>query len=279
MTSAQRTLRDPAVIEGTGAFTARNIRLEIHPAPINHGVNFELEIDGNTFNIPVSIDNIVEKDNRTVLACPEHPDKRVNFVEHILGTLHGLEIDNAVIRLDAEEVPLIDGSAETFIRAIEKSGIVEQDAERDEITVERPLFIDNNGLLIVLPSENLKISYYLDHPEDIIGKRLAHIDVTADNFRRRIGPARSFIKEEWIEGILASGEVTNMDERQVLIVRKDSVSQPLRFADEYNYHKMLDILGDFFLAGKRIRAHIIGIRSGHTQNREMIRKIVGEFSD
>jgi len=70
-----------------------------------------------------------------------------------------------------------------------------------------------------------------------------------------------------------------MDERQVLIVRKDSVSQPLRFADEYNYHKMLDILGDFFLAGKRIRAHIIGIRSGHTQNREMIRKIVGEFSD
>jgi len=277
MSKRQRTLRDIAIIEGTGTLSGKTVRVEIHPAEKNHGPAFELTQDGSSHIIPVSINNAIEKENRTVLASKEDKKYQVHFVEHILAALHGLEIDNAVIKVDAGEVPLIDGSAEPYVKAIDAAGIIEQDADREELVIDEPMFIDDNGLLMVLPSDCLKISYYLYHPDDIIGKILEHIDVTEEIFRNKIGRARSFIKEEWIEAIVGAGDIAHMDESQVLIVTKDSVSQPLRFENEYPYHKMLDILGDFYLTGKRLRGHIIGVRSGHGQNRKMVRKMVAKY--
>lgn len=277
MTTRQHTLKDVATVTGTGAFTGEDITVEIHPAPVDHGPSFELVRDGVTHPIPVSVANIIETENRTVLACPDNHDHQVNIVEHVLGTLHGLGVDNAIVRVNSIEIPLIDGSAAPFLTAIEKAGLEEQDADRREIIIERPIFIDDNALLMVLPSDRLQITYYLDHPKDIVGKRVAQIDVTAENFRRRIGPARTFIKAEKIDDLLASGAVRNEDHNQVLIVHKDHTSQPLRFADEYCFHKMLDILGDMYLTGRPLRAHVIGVRSGHYQNRKMARKIAEEY--
>jgi len=277
MSDPQRTLRDVAVMKGVGVFTGADITVEIHPAPTDHGPSFELVREGRIFPIPVSVENILETENRTALADLHNPDRQVNIVEHVLGTLHGMGVDNAVIRVDAGEIPLVDGSAAPFIEAVEKAGIVEQDAPRREIVIERPLFIDDNGLLLVLPSDALRLTYYLDHPTDIVGKRLAQIEVTPETFRRRIGPARTFIKSEKADDLLATGAVRYTDRSQVIVVGRDSISQPLRFADEFCYHKMLDILGDLFLTGRRIRAHIIGIRSGHYQNRKMARKIAQEY--
>jgi UDP-3-O-acyl-N-acetylglucosamine deacetylase len=131
---------------------------------------------------------------------------------------------------------------------------------------------------MALPGDKLEVTYYLDHPNDIVGKRVVQVDVTRENFRRRIGPARTFIKEEKISDLLVSGAVKYDDRSQVLIVYKDHTSAPLRFADEYCYHKILDILGDMYLLGRRIRGRIIGIRSGHYQNRKLIRKIADLFS-
>ncbi len=277
MADMQKTLGDVAIINGTGAFTGQDITVEIHPAPVDSGPSFELQQDGVTHHIPVWVDNIIETENRTVLGDLDNREIQVNIVEHVLGALHGLGIDNAVIRVNSIEIPLIDGSAMSFINAFEKVGIIEQDAPVKEIIIEKPLFIDDNALLLVLPSETLKLSYYLDHPTDFVGKRLAQIEVNPENFRRRIGPARTFIKSEKVNDLMASGAVRHTDQSQVLIVHKNHTSQPLRFADEFCYHKMLDILGDFYLAGRRIRAHIIGVRSGHYQNRKMIRKIAGEY--
>ena len=188
-----------------------------------------------------------------------------------------MDVDNALIRIDSIEVPLIDGSAAPFIQAIDEVGIIEQDAARNEIIIDRPMFIDDGALLMVLPCDTLRLTYYLDHPNDYVGKRIAQIDVTPENFRSRIGPARTFIKEEKVSDLLASGAVKHRDESQILIVHKDHTSQPLRFEDEFCYHKMLDILGDMFLTGRRLRAHVIGVRSGHHQNRKMVRKISEQY--
>ncbi len=277
MTEKQHTMKDVAVISGTAAFTGHDVTVEIHPADPGHGPSFELIQNGETHPIPVSVENIIETENRTVLAHPDNSEHQINFVEHVLGALHGFGIDNALIRVNSVEIPLFDGSALEFISAIDKAGITEQDADRDEMVIETPQFIDDNGLLLALPSEKLKLSYFLDHQTDFVGKRIAQIDVTRDNFRKRIGPARTFIKSEKVTDLIASGAVKHQDTSQVLIVYEDKTSQPLRFANEFCYHKMLDILGDLFLTGKRIRGHLIGVRSGHYQNRLMIRKLASEY--
>ena len=277
MQNKQRTLKDVAVVTGVGAFTGDEITVEIHPAPPDHGPLFELVRDGVTHPIPVAVENIVEMENRTVLADLDDNQKQVNIVEHVLGTLHGMGIDNAIISVNAIEMPLIDGSSAPFVAAVDKVGVIEQDADRREIVIDRPMFIDDNALLMVLPSDRLRITYYLDHPNDIVGKRLTQIDVTADNFRNRIGPARTFIKAEKADDLRESGDVRHKSQDQVLVVYKDRTSQPLRFDDEFCYHKMLDILGDLYLTGRPLRAHVVGVRSGHYQNRKMARKIAEEY--
>ncbi len=278
MPDKQQTLRDVALVKGIGAFTADEITVEIHPAPVDHGPLFELVRDVGTYPIRVHPENVIETENRTVLADPKNRHIQVNITEHVLGALHGMGVDNAVIRVDSIELPLIDGSALSYIQAIDKVGIVEQDAPRNEIVIEKPIFIDDGALQLVLPYDGLRLTYYLDHPHDVVGKRLAQIDVSPETFRRRIGPARTFVKEEQAADLLHSDKVKHKDISQVLVVHADSTSQPLRFADEYCYHKMLDILGDFFLSGRRLRGHVVGIRSGHYQNRKMIRKIVETYA-
>jgi UDP-3-O-[3-hydroxymyristoyl] N-acetylglucosamine deacetylase/3-hydroxyacyl-[acyl-carrier-protein] dehydratase len=260
-----------------GAFTGREVTIEIHPAPTDSGPSFELIQDGTAYPIGVSVENVIEIENRTVLADPRDTDHQINFVEHILGTLHGMGIDNALIKVDSIEMPLIDGSALPFIQAIDKVGIIEQDARRREIVIDRPLFIDEGAVLLALPYDGLRLTYYLDQPDDAVGKRVAQIEVDASNFRKRIGPARTFVKAGKIADLLASGAVKHKDQNQILIVDRDGPSQPLRFADEYCYHKMLDILGDMYLSGRRLRGHVVGIRSGHYQNRKMVRKLVETY--
>lgn len=279
MANKQRTLKDTAVVEGIGAFTGAEVRVEIHPAEINHGPSMELVTPEGVVPVAVSVENIIETENRTVLASRENKDHQINFVEHILATLHGMGVDNAVVRVNSIEVPLFDGSALPFIKAIDATGIIEQDAPRKEIIIERPLFIDDNGLLMVLPSEKPRLTYYLDHENDFAGKRLAQVEVTEENYRERIGVARTFIKEGKVGDLLQSGAVKNQDMNQVLVVYKDRVSQPLRIEDEFCFHKMLDILGDLYLTGRMLRGHVIGVRSGHYQNRKMARKIAAEYAE
>jgi UDP-3-O-acyl N-acetylglucosamine deacetylase len=288
MPDKQHTVGGVAVVRGTAAFTAEFVTVEIHPAPVDHGPRFELLHEGRVFSIPVSTKNIIETENRTILAVPggsagaspSRPDdsrRQIGIVEHVLATLHGMGVDNALVKVDSMEIPLIDGSAAPYVAALDEVGIVEQDAPRREIVIDRPVFIDDVALLMALPCDTLRLTYYLDHPTDIVGKRLAQIDVTPESFRSRIGPARTFMKAEKVEDLLASGAVRNPDEHQALVVYSDHVSQPLRFADEFCYHKMLDILGDLYLTGRRLRAHVVGVRSGHYQNRKLARKIAEEY--
>jgi UDP-3-O-[3-hydroxymyristoyl] N-acetylglucosamine deacetylase/3-hydroxyacyl-[acyl-carrier-protein] dehydratase len=273
----QNTLRDVAIITGIGVFTGREITVEMHPAPPDSGTCFELVSEGVSRKIKVAVENILDTENRTVLADPDNQSVQVNFVEHILGAMHGMGVDNATIRIDSIELPLIDGSALPYLQAIDKVGLVEQDAERHELVISKPLFIDDGALLLALPHDGLRLTYYLDQPEDAVGKRAAQIDVNPENFRKRIGPARTFVQVGKVADLLASGAVKHQDKNQILIVDRRGTSQPLRFADEFCYHKMLDILGDLFLTGRRIRGHIVGIRSGHYQNRKMIRKLAEVF--
>lgn len=275
MVDNQRTLKEVARLSGIGTFTGDEISVEIHPAPVDRGPSFELIRGNEVWPIPVGVTNVIEADNRTVLADPENEDRQVNIVEHVLGALYGLGIDNAIVKVTSTELPLIDGSALSYLQAIDKAGSVEQDAPRREIVIGKPIFIDDESVLLVLPFDGLRITYYLDHSNrDVVGKRVAQIDVTPENFRKRIGPARTFMRRDNAEKLAATGVIKHQDMNQVLLINENSTSRPLRYADEFVYHKMLDILGDFYLAGRRIRGHVVGIRSGHRQNRQMIRKIM-----
>ena len=273
MTENQRTLASNAIIEAKGTFSNRNVRMEICPADVNYGIAFEVSLDGKSAIIPARIENVIEAENRSVIADRNDPDLRVNITEHMLSAMYGAGVDNALVRVNAAEIPLIDGSCLPYLLAIEKAGLIEQDAERDEIWIKDPIFIDDDGLIIALPHDGLKISYYLDHEAALIGRRIASIEVTRENFRERIAPARTYFQANKVPSMIAVGEVKNTDLSQVLMVYEDKVSQPLRFANEFCYHKILDVLGDLYLIGRRIRGHVIGIKSGHKQNRALAKKI------
>lgn len=277
MKAKQHTLAQVTKITGIAALSGKEVSVEIHPSGIDSGTSFEIVMNGRNDLIPVAIDNIVETENHTTLCDRNNPSIQIHFVEHILGTLHGLGIDNCIIKASYTEIPLFDGSALPFIEAINQVGIVEQDSPRREIIITQPIFIDEKALLMALPYDGLKLTYFLDQTDIAIGKQLADIDVNTQTFTEKIGLARTFIEAERLSELLSSGLIKNTDMRQAIIVDKTGPNQPLRFSDEYCCHKMLDLLGDLFLCGRRLRGHFIGIKSGHFQNRKLIRQIAGIY--
>lgn len=274
MPNKQRTLKAIAELSAPGTFTEGVVNIKIHPSEAGAGIEFRIVSGGKITSIPVEIGNLLEAPNRSVLVSPEDETIRINITEHVLSSLMGLGIDNAIIEVDAIEMPLIDGSSLKYAEAIMKVGIVEQEPERDEIVVDETIIVDDgNTVLMAVPSEKFIVTHYLDHENSQIGKRAATIEITPENYMKRIGPARTFLMADNIPAMVANGEVKNTDTNQALVVYEDKLNQTLRFANEFCYHKILDILGDMYLTGKRVRGHIIGIRSGHVQNRDLARRL------
>lgn len=274
----QRTIREPVSIEGIGLQTGAKTRLNFKSAPANSGINFiRVDLPGKPrIDIgPLPIGDTSSNKRRTIVS--KH-GAQVQTTEHLMAALSGLGIDNISIEINAAELPGLDGSAEEYVKALELAGIVEQDAEKKLLKIERPVWCSyKDSFLAAFPYDGYRVSYYLSYPAASIGDQFLSLDISQDAFKRQIAPARTFCmrREAVILKLLGFGKGAN-SENTLIMGNKGPLNNVLRFPDEPVRHKILDLIGDLYLLGSALHAHIIGVKSGHRLNRELVKKLKGE---
>jgi UDP-3-O-[3-hydroxymyristoyl] N-acetylglucosamine deacetylase / 3-hydroxyacyl-[acyl-carrier-protein] dehydratase len=197
----------------------------------------------------------------------------------VMAALAGLRVDNCVVEIDGPETPGCDGSSRAFTEALLEAGIVDQDAPREILVIDRPLTVrEGDSVLTAFPGETgrLVLSYQLDYgPNTSIGRQSFFLDVVPESFRNELSASRTFLLEAEVEGLRKAGIGSRTTERDLLIFGPEGViGNELRFRDECARHKTLDLLGDLALVGKDLAGHVVAHRSGHQLNAELARKLL-----
>ncbi|MCF7916554.1 MAG: UDP-3-O-acyl-N-acetylglucosamine deacetylase [Candidatus Omnitrophica bacterium] len=269
----QKTIKKGFSVEGKGLHTGEVAKLELLPAPVGSGITF-IKQDVNPsvlikadFN---SIGDLNKFPRRTVIGSG---DNYIQTIEHLMAALSILAIDNLQINIKGKEIPGLDGSSKEFIDKIKEVGVKEQEASRDVLVIKEPLWIEEgDSSIILLPSNQFRVSYGLDYSNSKIGSGFSDIilnENSLDNFYQ----ARTFCLKEEVDSLLEMGIGKGADYKNTLVVSdKGVIDNQLRFPDEFIKHKMLDLVGDLYLAGP-VKAHIIAVKSGHSLNIKLLDKL------
>ncbi len=275
----QRTLAAPSSLTGTSLHTGEQVTLTIHPAPVGHGFKFRRKDLPDEPLIDANIAHVKQVERATTLV---EGNAKIHTVEHVLSALTGLGVDNALIEMDANEPPIGDGSAQAYVETIKKAGIVEQDAARVVFAPTEPIHIETKegSILTIVPDEKFRISCTQVGPGGRFTQFLS-AEITPDFYEKEIAPARTFVFYEDVKPLMDKGLIRGGSLENAIVARGESVlsKEPLRFPDEFVRHKILDIVGDLALTGRRLRGHIIAVKPGHGPNAELSRAIVKRFSE
>jgi UDP-3-O-[3-hydroxymyristoyl] N-acetylglucosamine deacetylase len=259
----QKTIGASTTCRGVGLHSGREIAMTIHPAAPGVGIAFR-RTDVEAGFIPVRWDRVVDTRMATTLA--NDAGTRVATIEHLMAALAGCEIDNAVIEIDGAEVPVMDGSAAPFVKLIERAGIVEQGARRRAIEVLREIAVgDGDRSLSIAPSKCLEVSFEIDFDSRAIERQIHSARIVNGTFKSDIASARTFGFYEDVDALRRAGLALGGSLDNAIVIRDGRVMNPggLRFADEFVRHKILDCIGDLYLAGAPILGRVHGVRSGH----------------
>ncbi len=271
----QKTIKNPVVIEGRGLQTGSRTKLTFKGSPANSGINFirtDLP-DRPVINIEsLSLGDSALKRRRTVIGLGK---AEIQTTEHLLAALSGLGISNITVEMNGRELPGLDGSAKDYVDALDRSGLIEQDVLSQKLVIERPVWCGKrDSFLAVFPHSSLRISYFLSYPEPSIGDQFLSFEISEEVFRREIAPARTFCVKKEALLLLALGYGKGANHNNTLIMgKKGPFKNALRFPDEHVRHKMLDLMGDLSLTGMPIEGHVVAVKSGHSLNMELVKKL------
>src|ERR1700726_3503297 len=272
----QHTLGKAAGFSGTSLHTGEKVMLKLHPTPVDHGIKFKRKDLQDEPTIDAKIDNLKMVERATTIG---EGSVRVHTVEHVLAALFAMGVDNAIVEMDANEPPIGDGSAQPYVDVIKRAGVAAQEAPRKFFDVSESMHMEakTGALLILLPDETFRISCTQAGPNNRFTQFLS-MEVTPAIFEREIAPARTFVYYEEVQSLMDKNLIKGGSLENAIVVRGDAVlsKEPLRFADEFVRHKILDIIGDFALVGARIRGHVIAVKPGHAANAEMARALARE---
>jgi UDP-3-O-acyl N-acetylglucosamine deacetylase len=272
---AQRTIAAPAEVAGIGYLTGARVRLRFLPAPPSSGVVFVRADLRSRPQIPAHVSCVTGTQRRTTLG---HAPAQVSLVEHVLGALAGLRIDNCVVELDAPEPPGLDGSCQAFVDALYDAELVLQSASRVSWSVDESLLVTAGGATLALhPAEGpgLRMTYFLDYGLTSPIARQSHtIELTPSTFAEQIACCRTFLLEEEAIEMRRQGFGKHTTPRDLVVFGPHGpIDNQLRFANEPARHKVLDMIGDLSLLGADLCGHVIAYRSGHPLNVEMVRAL------
>ncbi len=265
MSDKQRTIAEPMSFSGVGLHTGSLTTVTFKPAPANTGIVFFRVDLPDRPAIPADIDHVVDVSRGTTIGIN---GAEVHTVEHAMAAMNGLGIDNLFVEVDADEIPNGDGSALPAMGALIKAGVVEQNAERKYIVVDRPVYYRQDDVTLnVLPSDELKVTLTIAYDHVAIGTQYASFTVTEDTFREQIAPARTFCFLREVKMLQDAGLIQGGSLESAVVIGDEAVlNDELRFPDEMVRHKILDLLGDTYLLGRRLKGHIIGVKCGHEKN-------------
>jgi len=271
--SLQTTLDKSVKASGTGLHTGVDVNIEIAPAPSNTGYIF-VRTDLDDFEIPASAEYTSHCSYATTLL---RKGVVLSTCEHLLSALYGSGVDNCFVRLDNIELPIMDGSSESFIELIEKAGVKEQSAKRRYFRVlEKVEFADGDRSMSIEPSERFEIECVIDFPHPFIEKQAFSFVLDNGSFGREIASARTFGFTHEIEMLRKANLARGGSLDNAIVLTKDGMlnKNPLRFEDEFVRHKILDIIGDMALVGMPVLGKIKAEKSGHAIHASLVGKLL-----
>jgi UDP-3-O-[3-hydroxymyristoyl] N-acetylglucosamine deacetylase len=276
----QRTLKTIVRATGVGLHTGRKVAMALRPAPIDTGIVFcRSDLPGNP-SVPARALNV---GNTTMATVLEHQGVRVSTVEHLMSALFGLGIDNAFIDVSAEEVPIMDGSAGTFVFLLQSAGIEEQEAPKRYVRILKTVELEKGDKKVRLePFDGFKVAFSIEfsHPVFDAQTNTVEVDFGEVSFVREVARARTFGFTQDVEMLRSKGLGRGGSLDNALVVDDFRVlnADGLRMDDEFVKHKALDAVGDLYLLGRPLIGAFVGRKSGHALNNLLVRKLIADTS-
>lgn len=294
MADKQRTLANPFTIKGQGLHTGVHVTMKFNPAPVNHGFRFKrTDLPGQPV-IDADCDLVTDTSRGTLL---EQNEVQIGTIEHSLAALVGMGLDNVLIEIDNKEAPIMDGSAKYFVEAIEKSGVVEQEADREYFVIRKTITYTDKKTgaeLVALPDNDYCINTMISFNSTVLNNQFATLN-TLDQFKDEIANCRTFVFLHELEFLLQNNLIKGgaLDNAIVIVDKNMSQEELDRLADVFHHkrvkvksqgilnnidlyfdnecarHKLLDVVGDLALVGKPIKGRIIATKPGHDANTKM----------
>jgi UDP-3-O-[3-hydroxymyristoyl] N-acetylglucosamine deacetylase len=271
----QNTLKSAAVFEGRGLHSGAPVRMVVRPASADYGIWFKrTDLPGRDSMIAAHWDQVVPSKLCTLIR--NEAGTEVSTIEHIMAALAGCGIHNAVVEIDGPEVPILDGSAVPFVQGFLARGLIEQTAPVRAIRVLQSVEVrDGDAVARLDPADMLEIDFHIDFAEAAIGHQEKHLNLSNGAFVRELSDSRTFCRQSDVDAMRANGLALGGTLENAVVFEGDRVLSPggLRHADEPVRHKMLDAMGDLYLAGGPILGRYTGIRSGHAMTNRLLRAL------
>ena len=276
MDSRQRTVAEEVSCTGIGLHTGKKVKLTIKPAPPNSGIRFERVDISPDCSVKASFDNVIKTNMATTIGFNGYS---VSTIEHLMAAFFGMGIDNALVEIDGEEVPIMDGSSAPFVFLLKNTGVAIQNSHKRFLLVKRSVKVeDGNRSVRIYPSDELKITYKIDFDHPLIKDQAYEVSFSQSTFIQEISRARTFgflkdVQTLRNNGLAKGGSLDNaivMDEFRVL--NEDG----LRHKNEFVRHKILDFIGDLAILGHIVIGHFVAERSGHSLNQKLLKKFMAQ---
>lgn len=271
----EQTIAGPVTFSGIGLHSGAPVRLRLLPAPAGAGILFR-RTDLDNFEIPAIGRNVAKVSYATSLM---RHGVLISTTEHLLSALIGYGVDNVIVELDNLELPILDGSALPYIEAFQSVGLQVQRRRREYIRIRKTVEVhDNSKFIGVYPGEGYSVSYAIDFPAPI-GKQAFQLDLNTGAYASELAAARTFGFREDEAMLRNMGLIRGASEQNAIILTHQGVQNgPLRFANEFVRHKVLDLIGDLALAGRRIQGHVVAERAGHAMHTALVSRLMQDRS-
>jgi UDP-3-O-[3-hydroxymyristoyl] N-acetylglucosamine deacetylase len=257
---------------GVGLHSGAPVHLRILPAPTGSGIVFHrVDLDG--FEVEAVSRNVARVSYATSLM---KKGVLISTTEHLLSAFIGTGIDNAIVELDNLELPILDGSAQPFVELIQQAGIRKQRRPRTYLRIRHGLEMrEGDKFIAVYPADTYSVSYTIDFPHPLIGKETLTVELANGNYFREIAAARTFGSRQDEKTLRNMGLIRGASRENCVVLTRDGVENPpLRFADEFVRHKVLDLIGDLALLGKQILGNVVADRAGHAMHTALVSRLL-----
>lgn len=274
----QHTVKETVVISGIGVHSGAPATLTIHPAPAGTGIVFvRSDITDRDNVIPARWDHVVDTRLCTVIA--NKAGATVSTIEHVMSAFAAMGVDNARVDIDGPETPIMDGSAKPFIDALDRTGLSRQKMPRKVLVIKKTISVqDGDKEAILSPADGQFFGFEIEFDNALIGRQKYTLELKENTFRGEIAAARTFGFLHEVEMLRKMGLARGGSLDNAIVVDGDKVMNPdgLRFKNEFVRHKILDAIGDIYLAGLQMIGHYHGVKAGHAMNNKVLHALFAD---
>tara|TARA_A100001011_G_scaffold256405_1_gene264629 strand:- start:1324 stop:2196 length:873 start_codon:yes stop_codon:yes gene_type:complete len=273
----QQTIAEPISINGIGLHSGLDVSMNLYPAETDYGIKF-IRKDLNSNNIIEALwSNVTNTQLSTTIG--NKSGASVSTIEHLMSALSGLHIDNIKIEIDGPEVPIMDGSSIKFVDLIDQSTSQKLNKKRKILKVKKNIKVENNNSSAELkPNNQFSIDFEIDFPSKLVSKQSRQLQLVNGNYKTDIASARTFGFERDVDMLRSNGLALGGSLDNAVVVGETKIlnADGLRFKDEFVRHKILDSIGDLYLAGAPIQGYFLGNKSGHHLNNLLLRSLFAD---